>query len=69
VAIFVIAFAVFGRAFLGLASGLLLGRRGLLGGCRARLGAPPRAGCVDCLTGAKPETPRDTNPKQRSEAP
>jgi hypothetical protein len=53
VEIFLIAFAVVGLAFLGLASGSLLGRRGLAGGCRARLGAAPGTGCVDCTATAK----------------
>lgn len=56
--IFLIAFAVVGLAFLGLASGLLLGRRGLMGACRARLGAGlPGAGCADCAAAAKREKP------------
>ncbi len=67
--IFLIAFAVVGLAFLGLASGSLLGRRGLMGGCRAHLGGAPGTGCADCATGARPGAPRSTNPKRRSEAP
>ena len=67
--IFLIAFAVVGLAFLGLASGSLLGGRGLVGGCRARLGAPPNAGCADCSAGTRLEKRPDTNPKRISEAP
>jgi hypothetical protein len=58
VEIFLVAFAVVGLAFLGLASGLLLGRRGLTGGCRARPGAAlPSAGCADCAGAARRRTP------------
>lgn len=67
--IFLVAFAVVGLAFLGLASGSLLGRRGLVGSCRARLGVAPCAGCAECVTGAKPGKSRSTNTNQISEAP
>jgi hypothetical protein len=69
VEIFLIAFVVVALAFLGLASGSLLGGRGLAGGCRARLGAPPNAGCLDCAAGARQEKLPSTNTKRRSEAP
>ncbi|MDH3596665.1 MAG: hypothetical protein OEM93_17635 [Rhodospirillales bacterium] len=42
--LFLIAFAVVVIAFLGLASGLLLGRGGLAGGCRG----PRSDGCAGC---------------------